>query len=55
MVVVKDWKKYYTVDEMDKHFDKFINNSADELIVELRKRRSKEEWSKLVSKEKVYA
>lgn len=42
MVVVKDWEKYYTIEESSNILDKYIERSADDLIIELRRKRKKE-------------
>jgi len=39
MVVIINWKKYYTVEEAKKKTSEYIKKTADELILELRKRR----------------
>ena len=36
MVIIKNWKKYYTIEESKKITEKYIKKSADELIFELR-------------------
>jgi hypothetical protein len=41
-------KKYYTIDELDKDIDKFIEETAEELIIELREKR------KIISKKEIY-
>ena len=39
-MIERNWKKYYTVEESIARTDKFIEESADELIKELRKKRA---------------
>lgn len=41
MVIVKDWKKYYTIQESIKISDEYIKKSALELANELKKVREK--------------
>ncbi len=38
MVYIKDWKKYFSIEEMEKRLDNYIEKSADEMILELRKK-----------------
>jgi len=37
MVYIKDWKKYFSREEMEKRLDDYIEKSADEMIFKLKK------------------
>jgi hypothetical protein len=39
-MIERNWKKYYTLEESKKKTEDFIIKSADELILELKKRRA---------------
>jgi len=52
MVIIKDWKKYYTIKESKKITEKYINKSADNLILELQKNRINKQ--KIQSKKNIY-
>jgi len=52
MVIIKNWKKYYTIEESKKITEKYIKKSADELIFELRNKRNKNQ--KIQSKKNIY-
>ena len=40
-MIERNWKKYYTMEEMLEKWEKHIRDNADKLILELRKRRAK--------------
>jgi len=52
MVVIKNWKKYYSTQEIKKMLNREIKKSAWDMIIELRKRR--EEKTQIHSKEFAY-
>ncbi len=51
MTEIIDWEVYYSREELDSHLDNYIKESADDLIVELRK---KQESKKVANKEVTY-
>ena len=45
MPIIKNWKKYYTIEESKKITEKFILDSAEDLVLQLRKRKAYKDLS----------
>ncbi len=54
MVYIKDWIKYYSIEESIKITDDYIEKSADEMILEIRKKRAEKAKTKIFNNEYAY-
>ena len=50
MSIIRNWKEYFSTEEMLERWEKLIRKNADELVLELRKRRTKKfkSWTEVI-------
>lgn len=51
MSKIINWIEYFTADEMIKRMDDYIEKTADDMIIEIKKRREKNFWIKINKEE----
>jgi len=50
MSIIRNWKEYFSLEESKKMTEDYIKQSAEEMIIELRKRRAKnfKSWTEVI-------